>query len=168
MGGRRSRAHGERGVPQCELAIQGVANGLSNLNGTLAFNEDRLDVQSMTAMTGGGQLKIGGYLAYQKGLFANLTATGDVVRVRYNGLSATANASFRLQGQPQSMLLSGNVLVTRFGVGADVDFAALSAAGGVQAPPDPNSALNKIRLDVHVRARRSWTFRTRMRSWRAR
>jgi translocation and assembly module TamB len=132
------------------LSVEGVANGLSNLNGTLAFNEDRLDVESMTAMTGGGQLKIGGYLAYQKGLFANLTATGDVVRVRYNGLSATANASFRLQGQPQSMLLSGNILVTRFGVGADVDFAALSAAGGVQAPSDPDSALNKIRLDVHI------------------
>ena len=132
------------------LSIEGVPNGLSNLNGTLVFNEDRLDVQSMTAMTGGGQLKIGGYLAYQKGLFADLTATGDVVRVRYNGLSATANASFRLQGQPQSMLLSGNVLVTRFGVGADVDFAALSAAGGVQAPADPNSAMNKIRLDVHI------------------
>jgi translocation and assembly module TamB len=132
------------------LAIEGVSNGLSSLNGTLEFNEDRLDVQNMTAMTGGGQLKIGGYLAYQKGFFADLTATGDVVRVRYNGLSATANASLRLQGQPQSMLLSGNVLVTRFGVGADVDFAALSAAGGVQAPPDPNSPLNKIRLDVHV------------------
>ncbi len=132
------------------LSIEGIPNGLSNLNGTLVFNEDRLDVQSMTAMTGGGQLKIGGYLAYQKGLFADLTATGDVVRVRYNGLSATANASFQLQGQPQSMLLSGNVLVTRFGVGADVDFAALSAAGGVQAPADPNSALNKIRLDVHI------------------
>ena len=132
------------------LAVEGVANGLSNLNGTLVFNEDRLDVQNVTATTGGGQLKIGGYLAYQKGLFADLTATGDVVRVRYNGLSATANASFRLQGQPQSLLLSGNVLVTRFGVGADVDFAALSAAGGVQAPPDPNAAMNKIRLDVHI------------------
>ncbi len=132
------------------FSIEGVPNGLSNLNGTLEFNEDRLDVKDMTAMTGGGQLKIAGYLAYQKGLFADLTATGDVVRVRYNGLSATANASLRLQGQPSSLLLSGNVLVTRFGVGADVDFAALSAAGGVQAPPDPNSALNKIRLDVHV------------------
>ena len=132
------------------LAIEGVPNGLSNLNGTLVFNEDRLDVQNMTAQTGGGQLKIGGYLAYQKGFFADLTATGDVVRIRYNGLSATANASLRLQGQPQSLLLSGNVLVTRFGVGADVDFAALSASGGVQAPPDPGSLMNKIRLDVHV------------------
>jgi translocation and assembly module TamB len=132
------------------LAVDGVSNGLSDLNGTLVFNEDRLDVQNLTAMTGGGQLKIGGYLAYQKGVFADLTATGDVVRIRYNGLSATANASFRMQGGPSSLLLSGNVLVTRFGIGADVDFAAFSSAGGVQAPPDPNSATNKIHLDVRV------------------
>jgi translocation and assembly module TamB len=132
------------------LAVEGIANGLSNLNGTLVFNEDRLDVKNLTATTGGGQLKIGGYLAYQQGVFANLTATGDAVRVRYNGLSATANASFRLQGGPQSILLSGDVLVTRFGIGPDVDFAAFSSGSGVQAPPEPGSATNKIRLDVHV------------------
>jgi translocation and assembly module TamB len=70
--------------------------------------------------------------------------------VRYAGLSATANTKLRLQGGPQSLLLSGDVLVTRFGVGADVDFAAFSGGGGVQAPPDPNSATSKIRMDVHV------------------
>ena len=132
------------------VSVEGIANGLSNMNGTLVFNEDRLDVKDLTAQTGGGQVKMGGYLAYQNGLFADLTATGDVVRVRYNDLSATANASFRLQGGLQSLLLSGNVLVTRFGVGPNLDFAAFPAAGGVLAPPDPNSALNKIRLDVHV------------------
>jgi translocation and assembly module TamB len=72
------------------------------------------------------------------------------VRIRYAGLSATANTKLRLQGGPQSLLLSGDVLVTRFGVGADVDFAMFSGSGGVQAPPDPNSATNRIRLDVHV------------------
>ncbi len=132
------------------VAMEGIANGLSNLNGTLEFNENRLDVKDMTARTGGGELKLGGFLAYEKGLFADLTATGETVRVRYNGVSATANASFRLQGNPQSLLLSGNVLVTRFGVGPDVDFAAFSSGGGVQAPPDPNSPLNKVRLDIHV------------------
>ena len=132
------------------VAMEGIPNGLSNLNGTLAFNEDRLDVKNLTATTGGGQLKIGGFLAYQKGLFADLTATGDAVRVRYAGLSATATAAFRLQGGPQSVLLSGDILVTRFGVGPDVDFASFAGAGGVSAPPDPSSASNKIRLDVHI------------------
>ena len=31
-----------------------------------------------------------------------------------------------------------------------MDFAAFSGSGGVSAPPDPDSALNKLRLDVHV------------------
>ena len=132
------------------LAVDGIPNGLSNMNGTLVFDEDRLDVKDLTATTGGGQLKIGGSLSYQRGIFADLTATGDTVRVRYDGLSATATTSLHLQGNQQSMLLSGNVLVTRFGVGQDFDFAAFSSAGGVSAPPDPNSATSKIRLDVHI------------------
>jgi len=132
------------------IAVDGIPNGLSDLNGSLVFNEDRLDVKQLTATTGGGQVKIGGYMAYQKGLFADLTATGDTVRVRYAGLSATANTNLRLQGGPSSLLLSGTVLMTRFGVGADVDFAAFSGGGGVQAPPDPTALTNKIRMDVHV------------------
>lgn len=133
------------------LALDGVPNGLTDLNGSLVFNQNRLDVKDLVGTTGGGKLRIGGSLSYQqKGIYADLTATGDVVRVRLYGLSATANAQFRLQGGPQSALLSGNVLVTRFGIGADVDFAAFAGSGGVAAPSDPNSAANKIQLDVHV------------------
>jgi translocation and assembly module TamB len=131
-------------------AVEGIPNGLSALNGTLVFNQDRLQVENLTATTGGGQLKIGGFLAYKNGIYANLTATGEVVRVRLYGLSTTANTNLTLQGAPQSLLLSGNVLITRFGVGPDVDFAAFSSAGGVGSPPDPNAPSNKIRLDVHV------------------
>jgi len=131
-------------------AVDGIPNGLSALNGTLVFNEDRLQVENLTATTGGGQLKIGGFLTYRNGIYADLTATGDVVRVRLYGLSATANTNLTLQGGPESLLLSGNVLVTRFGVGPDVDFAAFSSASGVSAPPDPGAASNKITLDVHV------------------
>ncbi len=132
------------------LAVDGIPNGLSQVNGTLNFTQDRLVVQTLTAMTGGGKLNIGGFLTYRNGVYADLTAAGDVVRVRYAGLSATANTSLRLQGGPQSALLSGNILLTRFGVGADVDFAAFAGAGGVQTPPDPSAASNKIRLDVKV------------------
>jgi translocation and assembly module TamB len=131
-------------------AVDGIPNGLSALNGTLVFNEDRLQVENLTATTGGGQLKIGGFLTYSNGIYADLTASGDAVRVRLYGLSATANTSLRLQGGPQSLLLSGTTLVTRFGVGADVDFAAFASAGGVSAAPDPGAASNKITLDVHV------------------
>ena len=132
------------------LAMQGIPNGLSNLDGTLVFNQDRLQVEKLTATTGGGQLKLGGFLAYRNGIYADLTATGDATRVRLYGLSATANTNLQLQGSLQNMLLSGNVLITRFGVGPDVDFAAFSGVGGVSAPPDPSSPSEKIRLDVRV------------------
>ena len=137
-------------VQNVNVAVDGIPNGLSAMNGTLVFNEDRLNVQSLTAMTGGGQLKLGGFLTYRNGLYADLTATGDVVRVRLYGLSATSNTSLRLQGSAQSARISGNVLLTRFGIGPDVDFAAFAGSGGVQAPPDPSAASNKIQLDVHI------------------
>jgi translocation and assembly module TamB len=132
------------------IAMDGIPNGLSNMNGTLVFNEDRLQVQHLTATTGGGELKIGGSIRLRNGFFADLTATGDAVRVRLYGLSATANANLRLQGGPGSSLLSGTILITRFGVGADVDLAAFSGMGGVSAVPDPNAPANRIRLDVRV------------------
>jgi translocation and assembly module TamB len=55
-----------------------------------------------------------------------------------------------LQGAPGNLLLSGTVLVTRFGAGPEVELAAFSAAGGVSSPPDPSALSNKVRLDVHV------------------
>ena len=140
---------GDVQVQNVNLAIDGIANGLSDMNGTLAFNQDRLDVKDLTATTGGGQLKIGGFLSYKQGLTADLNATGEAVRVRLYGLSSTATANLRLQGTAKSMLLSGNVLVTRFGVGPDVDYAAFSAVGP-SLPPPPGAASNKVHLDVHV------------------
>src|ERR1035438_9535425 len=110
----------------------------------------RCAARTFTAMTGGGQIKIGGFLTYRNGVYADLTASGDVVRVRLYGLSATANTNLTLQGGPQNLLLSGNVLITRFGVGPDVDFAAFSSLGGVSAPPEPGATSNKITLNVHV------------------
>jgi translocation and assembly module TamB len=134
-----------------DVALDGVPNGLSDMNGSLIFAEDRLQLQDVTGKTGGGELKLGGSLRFRDGLYADLTATGDNVRVRLYGLSATANANLKLQGSSSSALLSGDILVTRFGVGPDVDFAAFAGGGTtIIAPPDPNALSNKIRMDVHV------------------
>jgi translocation and assembly module TamB len=132
------------------LAIDGVPNGLSNLNGTMVFNQNRLEVKDVKGVSGGGTISMGGFVSYQKGLYADLTASADNVRVRLYGLSASANAKLEMQGGPSSLLLSGNVLITRFGIGPDVDFAAFAGAGGIPAAPDPNAISNKVRMDVRV------------------
>ena len=134
------------------LSLEDLPNGLSQLHGTLEFNQNRLEVKSLTAMSGGGLLSLGGYLAYQHGLFADLTATGSGVRIRYpQGLSSLADASLRLQGPQNNLLLSGNVLITRFTASPDLDIAALAAqANAVQAIAPPGAPSNHIRLDVHI------------------
>jgi translocation and assembly module TamB len=133
------------------LSLEDLPNGLSQLHGTLEFNRDRLEVKSLTAMTGGGLINVTGFLAYQHGLFADLAATGNGIRIRYpQGVSSLADATLRLQGSQNNLLLSGDVLITRFTVSPDLDIAALAAQTGATesfAPPDSPS--NHIRLDVH-------------------
>ena len=135
---------------RANFAMDGVPNGLSDLSGTMVFNQNRLEVRDVSGTSGGGKVTLGGFIAYQRGLSADLTANLDNVRVRLYGLSSTANATLRLQGGPQSLILSGNILITRFGIGRDVDFAAFAGAGGIVTPPEPTAFSNKIRLDVHV------------------
>jgi translocation and assembly module TamB len=134
------------------LALQDLPNGLSQMNGVLEFSDGRLVVKSLTAMTGGGQLRFGGSITYHSGLYADLTATGSNVRIRYpQGISSLADANLRLQGPQSNLLLSGNVLITRFSVNPDIDMASLAGAAVSNTTIASSSApSNHIRLDVHV------------------
>ena len=136
------------------LALEDVPNGLSQMHGTLEFNQNRLEVKSLTAMSGGGLLSVGGYLAYQHGLYADLSVTGKGIRIRYpQGVSSQADATLRLQGSQNNLLLSGDVLVTRFTVNPDLDIAALATqTTGVQTYAPPESPSNHFRLDVHLQS----------------
>ncbi len=135
------------------LSLEDLPNGLSQLRGTLEFNQNRLEVKSLTAMTGGGQLSLGGYLAYQHGIFADLTVTGKSVHIRYpEGVSSLADLTLQLQGSQNNLLLGGDVLITRFTVSPDLDLAALAAqaSSSVQTIAPLDAPSNHIRLDVHI------------------
>jgi translocation and assembly module TamB len=135
------------------LSLEDLPNGLSQLHGTLEFNENRLEVKSLTAMSGGGLLSVDGYLAYQHGIYADLSVTGKQVHIRYpEGVSSLADATFHLQGAQDNLFLSGNVLITRFSVSPDLDLAALALQAGasVQTIAPPGAPSNHVRLDVHI------------------
>lgn len=137
-------------MKNANMAYEDIPNGLSNINGTLVFNRDRLEVQSLTATTGGGQLRLGGFMTYRNGFYADLTATANAARVRLYGISTTANASLHLIGNSNSMQLSGDVLITRFGLSEEFDFAQFAGSGSVSAPPDPDAMTNKVHLSIRV------------------
>jgi translocation and assembly module TamB len=144
--------HGRIDFQNASLSLEDLPNGLSQLHGTLEFNQNRLEVRSLTAMSGGGLLTVSGYLAYQHGIYADLSVTGKGIRIRYPaGISSLADATLHLQGSQTNLLLSGNVLITRFSVSPDLDIASLAAqANAVQAIAPPDAPSNHIRLDVHV------------------
>ncbi|HEY4052066.1 MAG TPA: translocation/assembly module TamB domain-containing protein [Acidobacteriaceae bacterium] len=147
---RRPSLTGQVQLTKVNVALNDFPNGLSNLNGTLVFNQDRLEVKNLVATTGGGQLKVAGFITYQQGIYGDLTATGKDVRVRYSGLSATSDTTMHLQGSQNNMLLSGNILITRFIIGPNLDFAVLAGSSAASAPPNPASASNHVRLDIHI------------------
>jgi translocation and assembly module TamB len=137
-------------VTNVALALNDVPNGISNLNGNLVFDQNRLQVQDLVGTTGGGQLKLTGFLTYQNGVYGDFTATGKDIRVRYSGISATADTTLHLQGSQTNMLLSGSVQITRFIIGPNVDFASFASNPAADVPPDPTAPSSRLRLDVHV------------------
>jgi translocation and assembly module TamB len=136
------------------LALEDLPNSLSQLHGTLEFNQNRLEVKSLTAMSGGGLLSVSGYLAFQHGLYANLALKGQSIRIRYpQGVSSAADINLQLQGPQNNLLLSGNVMITRFTVSPDVDLVALTSRTSKAKPIAPvNVPSSHVRLDVRIQS----------------
>ena len=142
---------GRAEVSHVTAHLLNVTNGITDLNGTMLFDQDRLVVQQLKGQSGGGQLDIRGFVGYRNGVFVDLKATTEDVRIRYpKGVSSTVDAKLRLLGNSDSSLLSGTVQMMRFGIGSNIDLASLAGGGGVSAPIDPTSPLNRVRLDIHV------------------
>ena len=133
------------------LSMIDLPAGLGDINGSLVFNQDRLDVERLTARTGGGLVTFAGSITYGRTIGFNLTASGTEIRFRYAGISVTADESLRLSGTLQNSSLSGDVTVTRFAQipSSDLTFA-LAQATQPSVIPVVNSPLNNLHLDVRI------------------
>ena len=143
---------GRAELSHINVHMMNVTNGLTNMNGTMAFDQDRLVVQQLKGSSGGGDLELKGFVGYQNGIFVDLTATTQHVRIRYpKGVSSSVNAKLRVLGNLNSLMVSGNVELLRFGIDSNVDLASLvTGGGGVSAPIDPTSPMNRVHLDIQV------------------
>ena len=130
-----------------------LPNALTDLNGTVAFNQNRLTIESLSAHTGGGTVNFTGHAdLVGRQINFDLAATADAVRLRYPpGVSSTANASLHWSGSSNGSLLSGDIMVIKLGVTPGFDFGAYLERG-VQSSslPQTDPVLNNIRLDLHV------------------
>ena len=128
-------------------------SGLSDLNGVLIFDRNRIQIESLGGTTGGGAVALTGSATYQSGaLLLDLGATAHDVRLRYPpGVSSTANADFRLTGSTNAALLSGDVLVTKLAITPGFDFGAYMERSKQATVLTENDSLqSRLKLDVHV------------------
>lgn len=134
---------------------ENIPNGLSAVNGTVAFNRNRATLQKMTANSGGGELALGGFLSFGSGgpLAYHLEGSAENVRVRYaSTISVTSSAKLRLSGTSGNSLLSGTLTVSRvvFNTNTDVGniLAGLGASSG--SPTGDNDFLTGLHMDVVI------------------
>ncbi|MGA3090831.1 MAG: translocation/assembly module TamB domain-containing protein [Terriglobales bacterium] len=128
-------------------------SGLSDLNGVLLFDRNRVQIESLNGTTGGGKIGLTGSATYRDSAFQlDLGATAHDVRLRYPpGVSSTANADLRLTGSTNAALLSGNVTVTKLAVTPGFDFAGyLEKSKQTVVLTDTDSLASRLKLDVHV------------------
>ncbi len=148
----RPQLSGRLELKDASASLLDLPNGLSHITGSLIFAQDRMQIEKLTAHTGGGELDVGGFIAYRNGIYFDLTAKGSDVRLRYPpGVSSSADATLRYTGSAKSSLLSGDILITRFGMNPHFDFANYLAQSK-KAPiiSTLNPFLDNMRLDMHI------------------
>ena len=148
----RLQTSGRVTLTEASASLADLPNGLSHINGTMVFAQDRIQIEKLTAQSGGGELNLGGFLAYRGGLFFDLTATGKDVRLRYPpGVSSSADANLHYTGSAKSSLLTGDIIINRFSLTRQFDmgrFLATTSKAPVIATLNP--FLDNLRLDVHI------------------
>lgn len=149
----RPVAHGQLQISNGSLSYIDLPSGVSQMNGTLTFNQDRVQIENLTAYSGGGAVTFGGFATYHNQLLSfDLTVHADAVRLRYPpGVSSTADADLRLVGSSEGSTLSGDVTVNKLSITPGFDFAAyLARSSQTSALPETNPLLNRIHLDLHI------------------
>ncbi len=134
------------------VAYIDLPSALSDINGSLIFNQDRLQIEMLTAHTGGGLVTFSGYANAYNGRFNfDLNLHGQDVRLRYPpGVSATANADLHFAGSSSASSLTGEIIVGKLAMTPGFDFGAYLERSQGSALPPTNRLLNRIRLDVHI------------------
>lgn len=128
-------------------------SAFSDINGSLSFNQNRLQIDDLSAHTGGGTVAFSGQATtYNRQLNFDLTAKGEGVRVRYPpGVSSTADADLHFAGSSSASTLSGDIAITKLGVTPGFDFGAyLARSAQASSLPQTNPVLNRIRMDLHI------------------
>lgn len=110
------RIVGTAELRDAEVKFAGFPQLIDELNGTLRFRGDRIEIESVRATIGGGTVVAGGFIALDgmKPQSARVTLQGTDVSIRYyEGVTVAGNFTLLLTGDLERAMLQGDVDVTR-------------------------------------------------------
>ena len=147
--------HGQIRLQNVALAAAGAPLSVDKLNGILDIVNDRVQISSLTAEVGGGQISAGGSIAYRPGLQFNLAVQGNSVRLRYpDGLRAVLDTNLTWSGNLQGSTLNGRVLIGALSFTPDFDLASFGDqfSANSSAPALPGYA-DQVSLQIAVQSK---------------
>jgi translocation and assembly module TamB len=135
------------------LRHQDFANGLSQINSVLRFNDRQISIEKLTAASGGGALSLQGTAEHAQDHWNyRFDADVDKVRFRYpESVSSVIAGRVALSGTSTRSLLSGDILVSSVTIGSELQLGTIlaSLAEPRQTLPS-NPALNNMQLNVRI------------------
>ncbi|MEA2491283.1 MAG: translocation and assembly module TamB [Acidobacteriota bacterium] len=153
------RITGTATLLDAQIKFAGFPQLIDEINGTLNFRGDRIELQGVRATVGGGQVVAGGFVA-MNGLApqsARITLQGSDVALRYyEGITIQGNFTLLLSGDLERSLITGDVEVTRglYFRDFDVQQALLNAilARSRVSPVSAATWQDRVGLRLHLSA----------------
>lgn len=123
---------------------------LEGVNSQIRVTGNRLDIEQLNGMAGGGTLSVSGFLIYGKQTSFNLSAQAKSIRLRYPaGLRTVLDGNLNLTGTPDASSLNGRVLVDRLSFTQQFDMATLISQFSSDVPSTAPPAFEQnMKLNV--------------------
>ncbi|MBV9495336.1 MAG: translocation/assembly module TamB domain-containing protein, partial [Acidobacteria bacterium] len=151
------RINGTAELQDAQFKFAGFPQLIDHVNGTLVFKGDRIDIDSLRATVGGGEVVAGGFITVN-GIVperVRISLQGTDVALRYyEGLTVAGDFNILISGDLERASVTGDVNVTRALYFKDFDLQTslvnvLLSRRGVQ-PVVSASWQDRVDLRVHV------------------
>jgi len=137
------------------LALEGAPMTISNMNGQLSIDGNRLQIDRLEAASGGGTLSANGSANYGKETNFALDLHAKEVRAVASGVRSSLNADLQLNGTPQKSDLKGQVVVNRLSFREGFDLSTFLSQFSDSAVSSPSSFASNMRLGITVQSSES-------------
>jgi translocation and assembly module TamB len=156
--------NGRLQLQNASFNLLSLPNGISNANGSIAFNGTEALIENVTGESGGGKVTLAGYVAYGgPEMQFRVDATVDRVRVTYpQTVTTEASARLTLAGSASTSLVSGNVTILDVALNAQSDIGSIltQASTPPSTPAASSGLLGGVRFDVRIQTSPATQFRT--------